>query len=241
VRFVSIPNRSRRWRVVSPSFCRRGRSREPAPSSSPPRRSRGGGASAAAGSTTTPTSWVRAASAGAVARAFALIPTRWPNASASPVGRTGRGSMSGDRRRCAAIALLTRFRCRAELSSVGKKENGRGGAVTPPDPAPSKPAQWRGYFQGALTLPLPARLSAGQEATMGGRARGHVAVRRRRGDARYAVRCASAGKRHYLALGSERDGWNPSFAERVLLALGAGFVAGLSPADRDPRRNGSGG
>lgn len=76
---------------------------------------------------------------------------------------------------------------------------------------------------------------------MGGKARGHVAVRRRKGDSRYGLRFASAGKRHYLALGSEREGWNPSSAERVLLALGAGFVAGPSPADRDPLRNGSGG
>jgi hypothetical protein len=76
---------------------------------------------------------------------------------------------------------------------------------------------------------------------MSGTARGHVAVRRRKSDARYALRFASAGKRHYLALGSEREGWNPSMAERVLLALGAGFVAGPCPGDRGPRRNGSGG
>lgn len=75
---------------------------------------------------------------------------------------------------------------------------------------------------------------------MGGKARGHVAVRQRRGDTRYALRFAFDGKRHYLALGSERDGWNPSLAERALLALGAGFVAGPGPGDRD-RRNGSGG
>ncbi len=76
---------------------------------------------------------------------------------------------------------------------------------------------------------------------MSGKARGHVAVRQRRGDTRYALRFAFDGKRHYLALGSERDGWNPSLAERALLALGAGFVAGPSPAGRGPRRNGSGG
>ncbi len=76
---------------------------------------------------------------------------------------------------------------------------------------------------------------------MVGKARGHVAVRRRKGDDRYGLRFASAGKRHYLALGSEREGWNPSLSERVLLALGAGFVAGPGPADRDPRRSGSGG
>jgi hypothetical protein len=76
---------------------------------------------------------------------------------------------------------------------------------------------------------------------MSGKARGHVAVRRREGDARYALRFASVGKRHYLALGSEREGWNPSLAERVLLALGAGFVAGPCPADRAPHRDGSGG
>jgi hypothetical protein len=76
---------------------------------------------------------------------------------------------------------------------------------------------------------------------MGSKARGHVAVRRGKGDARYALRFTSAGKHHYLALGSEREGWNPSLAERVLLVLGAGIVVGPSPADRDPRRNGSGG
>lgn len=178
--------------------------------------------------------------AGAAGRAFASILTRWPNALASPVGRPGPGPMSGDRRRCAAIALLTRFPRGAELSSVGKQENGRGGAQTPPDPAPIEPAQWRGYFPEVLALPLPARLPAGQEATMGSEARGHVAVRRRRGDARYALRFTAAGKRRYLALGSEREGWNPSLAERALLALGAGFVAGPGPGDRD-RRNGSGG
>jgi hypothetical protein len=75
---------------------------------------------------------------------------------------------------------------------------------------------------------------------MSGRARGHVAVRRRRGDARYALRFTSAGKRHYLALGSECEGWTPSLAERALLALGAGFVAGPGPGDRD-RRDGLGG
>jgi hypothetical protein len=75
---------------------------------------------------------------------------------------------------------------------------------------------------------------------MGGKARGHVAVRRRTGNARYGLRFTSAGKRHYLALGSEREGWNPSLAERVLLGLGAGFVAGPCPGDRDRRRNGSG-
>lgn len=240
MRFVSIPNQSRRWPVGSPSCCHRGRSRRLVSSSSRPRRWRSGGASDAAGSMTTPTSWVRAASAAAVGRAFASIPTRWPNALASPVGRTGQGPMSGDRRRCAAIALLARFRCGAELSSVGKQRNGRGGAVTPPDPAPSKPAQWRGYFPRVLTLPLPARPPGGQEATMGGRARGYVAVRRRRNDARYALRFTAAGRRHHLALGSEREGWSPTLAERALLALGAGFVAGSGPGDRD-RRNGSGG
>lgn len=76
---------------------------------------------------------------------------------------------------------------------------------------------------------------------MSGKARGHVAVRRLRGDARrYALRFTAADKRHYLALGSEREGWNPTLAERALLALGAGFVAGPGPGDRD-RRNGSGG
>lgn len=58
-----------------------------------------------------------------------------------PSGQDGLGPMSGDRRRCAAIALLTRFPRGAELSSVGKQENGRGGARTPPDPAPNRPAQ----------------------------------------------------------------------------------------------------
>jgi hypothetical protein len=76
---------------------------------------------------------------------------------------------------------------------------------------------------------------------MGGKARGHIAVWRRRGDARYALRFVSAGKRHYLALGSEREGWNLSLAERALLVLGPGFVAGPGPADCDRRRNGSGG
>jgi len=76
---------------------------------------------------------------------------------------------------------------------------------------------------------------------MVGKARGRVAVRRRRGDARYALRFTSAGKRHYLALGSEREGWNPSLAERVLLALGAGFVAGPCPGDRGGRRDRLGG
>jgi hypothetical protein len=145
--------------------------------------------------------------------------------------------MSGDRCRCAAIANLARFRRGAELSSVGKQENGRGGAQTPPDPAPNRPAQWRGYFPEVLTLPLPARLPVGQEATMGGKARGHVAVRRRRNDARYALRFASAGKRHHLALGSEREGWNPTLAERALLALGAGFVSGSGPGDRGRGRD----
>jgi hypothetical protein len=72
-------------------------------------------------------------------------------------------------------------------------------------------------------------------------ARGQVAVRRRRGDTRYALRFTSAGKRHYLALGSEREGWNPSLAERVLLALSAGFAAGFCPGDRGRRRDRSGG
>jgi hypothetical protein len=74
---------------------------------------------------------------------------------------------------------------------------------------------------------------------MSGKARGHVAVRRGQGDARYALRFTFAGKRHYLALGSECAGWNPSLAERVLLALGAGFVAGPAPTDRGQRRDGS--
>jgi hypothetical protein len=153
----------------------------------------------------------------------------------------GPAPMSGDQRRSAAIALLTRFPRGAELSSISKQENGRGGAQTPPDPAPIEPAQWRGYFPEVLTLPLSVRPPAGQEATMGGNPRGHVAVRRRKGDNRYALRFTAAGKRHHLALGSEREGWNPSLAERALLALGAGFVAGPFPCDRDRRRDGSGG
>ncbi len=76
---------------------------------------------------------------------------------------------------------------------------------------------------------------------MGGKARGHIAVRRRGGDTRYALRFSSVGNRYHLALGSEREGWNPRLAERALLALGAGFVAGLGPDNHGRRRDRSGG
>jgi hypothetical protein len=61
---------------------------------------------------------------------------------------------------------------------------------------------------------------------MSGKARGQVAIRRRRGVKRYALRFATAGKRHYLALGSEREGWSLGSAERVLLTLRGGFLTG---------------
>jgi hypothetical protein len=65
---------------------------------------------------------------------------------------------------------------------------------------------------------------------MSGATKGQVAVRRRRGSKRYGLRFAVAGKRRYLALGCEREGWSPGLAERVLIALGGGFLAG------DPNR-----
>lgn len=61
---------------------------------------------------------------------------------------------------------------------------------------------------------------------MSGRARRHIAVRHRGGSRRYALRFSAGGRRHYVALGSESDGWNPHLAERALLALGCGFQAG---------------
>jgi hypothetical protein len=112
---------------------------------------------------TTPMSLAPTGSVGVAGRAFASIPTRWPSASASRARRVKSAPMSGDLHRCAAIALPTRFPCAAELWSVGKQENGRGGALTPPDPAPNRPAQWRGYFPEVLALLLPARLPEGQE------------------------------------------------------------------------------
>ncbi len=60
---------------------------------------------------------------------------------------------------------------------------------------------------------------------MSGKARGQVAIRRRRGVKSYALRFSAVGKRHYLALGSEREGWSASLAERILLALRGGFLA----------------
>lgn len=61
---------------------------------------------------------------------------------------------------------------------------------------------------------------------MSGRARQHTAVRLREGGRRYALRFSAGGRRHYVALGSESDGWNPHLAERALLALGCGYRAG---------------
>ena len=40
---------------------------------------------------------------------------------------------------------------------------------------------------------------------MSGKASGQVAIRRRRGSTRYALRLATAGKRHHLALGGDHD------------------------------------
>jgi len=75
---------------------------------------------------------------------------------------------------------------------------------------------------------------------MSGRARRHIAVRHRGGDRSYSLRFSAGGRRHYAALGSESDGWNPHLAERALLVLGCGFQVGkLSQAngrhDQRPR------
>jgi hypothetical protein len=45
--------------------------------------------------------------------------------------------MRGYCARLAAIVDPTRFPREAELWSFGTQENGRGGALTPPDPAPN--------------------------------------------------------------------------------------------------------
>jgi len=63
---------------------------------------------------------------------------------------------------------------------------------------------------------------------MSGKARGQVAIRRRRGARRFALRSTASGKCHHLALGSEREGWSLGLAERIFLALGGGFLAGNS-------------
>ena len=52
---------------------------------------------------------------------------------------------------------------------------------------------------------------------MSGKAKGHVAIRRRGGAKQFVVRFAAAGKRHYLVLGSERRG---CLAEALFRALG---------------------
>ena len=64
-------------------------------------------------------------------RGCASIPRRWPKASAIRRGGEER-AMCGDCPGWAAIAKPTRFRRRVELCWVGKQENGRGGALTPP-------------------------------------------------------------------------------------------------------------
>lgn len=51
---------------------------------------------------------------------------------------------------------------------------------------------------------------------MGGKARGHVAIRRRGGAKQFVVRFAAAGKRHYLVLGGRRG----CLAEALFRALG---------------------
>lgn len=61
---------------------------------------------------------------------------------------------------------------------------------------------------------------------MSGRAQRHIAVRHRGGSRRYALRFSAGGRRRYVALDSESDGWNPHLAERALLSLGCGFQAG---------------
>lgn len=61
-----------------------------------------------------------------------------------------------------------------------------------------------------------------------------LSVRKRGGVTRYAIRFVIAGRRYYLALGTDRedgagsgrDCFHLGLAERVLVALGAGFVAG---------------
>ena len=80
----------------------------------------------------------RAGSGPAAGRACASTPTRSPSNSASRRAKAPPGEMRGDPRGCAAIAVLTRFPGEAELWSVGKQENGRGGARTPPGPAPKE-------------------------------------------------------------------------------------------------------
>ncbi len=93
---------------------------------------------------------------------------------------------------------------------------------------------------------------------MSSRAQGQLVKRGRGGATRYGFRFTLAGRRYYLALGTDREGcataaaervpvaltgglgggslggcncWSLTPAERALIVLGGGFVAG-DPADR---------
>jgi hypothetical protein len=76
---------------------------------------------------------------------------------------------------------------------------------------------------------------------MSGEAQGQVVERRRGGTTRYGFRCTLAGRRHYSALGNHRGDRTPAAAERAPVALTGGLGGGslggsncrsLTPAER---------
>jgi hypothetical protein len=63
---------------------------------------------------------------------------------------------------------------------------------------------------------------------------GQIAVRRQPGGCSYGLRLAAGdGRRLYLALGHERDGWTRSLAETVLLVV---TTARRVPLASSPRK-----
>jgi hypothetical protein len=76
---------------------------------------------------------------------------------------------------------------------------------------------------------------------MSSRAQGQVVKRGRGGATRYGFRFTLAGSRYYLALGTDREGCAPAAAERAPVALTGGLGGGslggcnrgsLTPAER---------